>query len=62
MGGSVYAGGDYGGDSADLNYDTITVNGFSHVYIDEQITVLARGYWRQKDGDCGGVFEAASCW
>lgn len=34
VGGSVYAGGDYGGDSADLNYDTITVNGFSHVYID----------------------------
>ena len=32
IGGSIYAGGDYGGDGT--NYDTITVNGYSHVYID----------------------------
>lgn len=60
--GSVYAGGDYGGDGSD--YNTITVTGTSHVYVD------GKGY--ESCGDktnntysiniAGGVFgSGASC-
>lgn len=58
--GSVYAGGDYGGDT--VNYDEITVSGTSHVYID------GKGYKTGTEGSepemtvSGGVFgSGASC-
>lgn len=58
--GSVYAGGDYGG--GESGYDTITVKGFSHVYID------GTGYRFTQSGAGpemeikGGVFgSGASC-
>lgn len=63
VGSSVYAGGDYGGDSADLNYDTITVNGFSHVYIDGTDYSFGAGDTGGKKMEiAGGVFgSGASC-
>ena len=61
VGGSVYAGGDYGGDGADLDYDTITVNGFSHIYIDGTgYGFNGAGAGKMEIG--GGVFgSGASC-
>lgn len=57
VGGSVYAGGDYGSGS---DYDAITIKGFSHVYIDGE------GYFDGTDGVgmqiSGGIFgSGASC-
>lgn len=55
--GSTYAGGDFGGDT--INYDNITIAGFSHLYID------GNGYF-DNDGKTmtisGGIFgSGASC-
>lgn len=62
VGGSVYAGGDYGGDG-DLNYNTITVKGFSHVYIDGTDYSFGPGETGGRRMDiAGGVFgSGASC-
>lgn len=61
IGGSVYAGGDFGGDT--VNYDAITITGTSHVYIDG--TGYSTGDSSSSDPEmniAGGVFgSGASC-
>lgn len=62
VGGSVYAGGDYGGDGTD--YTAITVKGFSHVYVDGNGYDFGRntGINGKKMDIGGGVFgSGASC-
>lgn len=55
--GSVYAGGDFGGD--EVNYDAITVKGTSHIYIDGTDYNLTSG---STMAISGGVFgSGASC-
>lgn len=61
--GSVYAGGDYGVSlDGTMNYDTITVHGYSHVYIDGTGYAFNQSDSRQKMKISGGVFgSGASC-
>lgn len=61
VGSSIYAGGDYGGNGND--YDTITVNGFSHVYIDGTGYSIGGDKTGTKEMSiAGGVFgSGASC-
>lgn len=61
IGGSVYAGGDYGGDGK--NYDRITVNGFSNVYLDGTgYSIGGDGTGQNSISIAGGVFgSGASC-
>lgn len=59
IGGSIYAGGDYGGDGVG-NYDAITVKGYSHVYIDGTGYSFQNGSNSMKISE--GVFgSGASC-
>ena len=61
VGGSVYAGGDFGGD--EIDYNQITVEGYSHVYVD------GTGYRFEENGPeahtmniaCGVFGSGASC-
>lgn len=58
--GSVYAGGDYGDGRQD--YETITVNGYSHVYIDGEGYAFDSSSGNPKMTLEGGVFgSGASC-
>ena len=60
IGGSVYAGGDFGGDSVD--YQAITVTGTSHVYIDGEGYDTGAGNGLSGMDIAGGVFgSGASC-
>ena len=60
VGGSVYAGGDFGGDVID--YDSITVSGTSHVYIDGEGYDFNNNNSLKKMSIKGGVFgSGASC-
>ena len=57
---SVYAGGDFGGDTPD--YTTITVKGFSHIYIDGEGYDFGGDQGGSKMSISGGVFgSGASC-
>lgn len=57
---SVYAGGDFGGDTPD--YTTITVKGFSHIYIDGKGYDFGGDQGGSKMSISGGVFgSGASC-
>ena len=51
---SVYAGGDFGGDTPD--YTTITVKGFSHIYIDGEGYDFGGDQGGSKMSISGGVF------
>lgn len=60
IGGSVYAGGDFGGDGTD--YNTITVEGTSHVYVDGTGYDTGAGAGDVGMTVSGGVFgSGASC-
>lgn len=60
VGGSVYAGGDFGGDSVD--YQAITVTGTSHVYVDGEGYDTGAGDGKPGMTVTGGVFgSGASC-